>query len=264
MSLYRAVRLLTPLRAAVRSPALSAARLPAPVLRGAFVRGFAAQAEGMSTEPPPEEDLNAEKKAGQSASQQNAAPESETPEAKVARLTARVAELEAAVKDTNAARLRTLAEMENVRRIARNDVDKAKEYALQSFSKKLLLAVDNLHMAVTAVPKESLGENKVFVTLFDGVAAVERILLKVLSEEGVKQFGVAGDKFDPNRFEAVMMQPAAEAAQVPNTVAHVLKTGFLFKDRTLRPAQVVVYVKPEAAAAAQEAQSKVGDSTRTL
>ncbi len=215
----------------------------------------------MSTEPPPEEELSKEKKDG---SQANGAAEGDTPEAKIARLTAKVAELEAANKELNAARLRTLAEMENVRRIARNDVDKGKEYALQSFSKKLLLAVDNLHMAVTAVPKESLADNKVFTNLFEGVAAVERILLKVLAEEGVKQFGAVSDKFDPNRYEAVMMQPAKDGSQVPNTVAHVLKTGFSFKERTLRPAQVVVYVKPEAAAAAEEASKSTADSTRTL
>jgi molecular chaperone GrpE len=67
-------------------------------------------------------------------------------------------------------------------------------------------------------------------------------LLKTLAGAGVEPFGKLGDKFDPNRYEAMLQMPAA-AGQEPNTVALLLKTGFMFKDRVLRPAQVGVTVK---------------------
>jgi molecular chaperone GrpE len=60
----------------------------------------------------------------------------------------------------------------------------------------------------------------------------------------VEQFGKVGEKFDPNRHEA-MMQAPAPAGTEPNTVLALLKTGFVIKDRVLRPAQVVVATKPQ-------------------
>lgn len=195
--------------------------------------GGEGKAEGMSTSPdaPPDGATGAP----------SAAPGAGGAAEEVARLKASVVEL-------NGARLRLLAEMENVRRIALRDVDTAKTYALQSFAKRLLDVADNLRRAVDSVPEASRGApgkpaapppEGVFANLYAGVAATEKELLKAMASVGIEGFGTAGERFDPNRHEAMAQVPAT-AAHPDQTVASVLKAGFKMKDRIIRPAQVAV------------------------
>ena len=166
-----------------------------------------------------------------------------------------VARLKASVVELNGARLRLLAEMENVRRIALRDVDTAKQYALQSFAKRLLDVADNLRRAVESVPPAARsGPGKpaaappgegVFATLYEGVAATEKELLKAMASVGIEGFGAPGERFDPNRHEAMAQVPAS-AQQPDQTVAAVLKSGFKLKERVIRPAQVAVAIAPQA------------------
>ena len=151
------------------------------------------------------------------------------------------------------------AEMENVRRIARLDVDKARAYGAQPLAKGLLGAVDCLAAA-------GVGNGRGVAdgaALAEGVSATLKLLLKALAEHGVAQFGTAGEKFNPNVHEAVAMLPAQDT-QTPGTVANVLKTGFMFKDRVLRPAQVTVAVKPDTVKAAAAASEATAGSSRTI
>jgi molecular chaperone GrpE len=130
-----------------------------------------------------------------------------------------------------------LAEMENVRRIARNDVEKEKTYAIQKFAKNLLGTTDNLARAIEAVPTEALeGAPPALVSLHEGVVMTEKELLKVLKSTGIEKFGVVGDEFDPNRHEA--MFEYEDSNLTPGSIGQVISAGYLFKDRVLRPAQV--------------------------
>ena len=156
---------------------------------------------------------------------------------------------------------RALAEMQNVRRIAKNDVDNAKKFALQSFSKNLLDVVDNLeaglkHMNVNDVSEivkfvqespnctdEMRKKTKALLTSIEGVKLTENVLLKVLEKNGVTKIEI-GEKtvFDPNFHEAMTKIPPSE--QYPsNTVAMVLKSGWILNERVLRPAQVIVAIE---------------------
>jgi molecular chaperone GrpE len=154
--------------------------------------------------------------------------------------------------ESHAGRLRLMADMENVRSIARRDVDQSKVYALQSFAKKILDVVDNLQRAVESVPSElrSAGSKEadaakvasVLTNLFIGVDATQRDFVKLLGQQGIEPFGAVGEKFDANRHEALLEVPAT--ADVPaGSVSSVLKTGWILKDRVLRAAQVAVAVK---------------------
>jgi len=130
-----------------------------------------------------------------------------------------------------------LAEMENVRRIAKNDVEKEKMYAIQKFAKNLLGTTDNLARAIEAVPSEALeGAPAALVSLHEGVVMTEKELLKVFTSTGIAKFGVVGDEFDPNKHEAMFEyeDPNLE----PGSIGQVISAGYLFKDRVLRPAQV--------------------------
>lgn len=165
-------------------------------------------------------------------------------------LTDEVNKLKAANAELASSRLMLLAEMENVRRIASRDVETAKAYALQSFSKRLLDVVDNLGRAVESVPADMRGKregHEVLANLYEGVAATHREMMKTLAQFGITPFGAKGDRFDPNRHEAMMQVPAT--AETPaDSVAMLLKQGFTLKERVLRPAQVAVAVKADGSA----------------
>jgi molecular chaperone GrpE len=134
--------------------------------------------------------------------------------------------------------LRALAEMENVRAIARRDVAHAREFGITSFARGLLDVADNLGLALKAVPQERLEADEVLRGLHFGVEATERELQKVLKQNGVQKFGETGEVFDPNRHQALFEAPSADVA--PGTVIQVAKTGYAIGDRLLRPAEVGV------------------------
>lgn len=222
-------------RTLTRAPALRAALLRASPASAQVTlalprRFFASQQEPLSTEPP----------AGEGA----AAPEApaDPKDAALKALQEENAKLKESVRELNSTRIRLLAEMENVRTIAKRDVDNAKTFSIQSFAKQLLNVADNLERAVEAVPEASRTKKDgkdVFGVLYEGVAATERELKKTLASFGIEPFGQKGDKFDPNRYDALMQVPATPDMP-PNTVAQLLKVGYSFKERTLRPAQVAV------------------------
>ena len=208
--------------------------------RGEGLAYFSAYQEARSTEPLPEEP----------AAQADAPADAQ--EARIAELSAELSKSKAQTAELANSRVRLLAEMENVRTIARRDVDIAKNFAVQSFAKRLLDVVDNLHRAVESIPQEARvkrgdGDARAdaFALLYEGVSATERDFLKTLGQFGIEQFGKPGDAFDYNRYEAIAQLPATDGQQ-PNTVVQVLKTGYSLKERTLRPAQVVVAVAPPA------------------
>lgn len=157
-----------------------------------------------------------------------------------------IEELNAQVKEHHAAVLRSLAEQENVRRIAKMDVDRARTYAVQSFAKNLLEVADNLERARTSVPTEvpDTDAPQFLKSLLEGVAMTDSGLHKVLTNSGVTKFGAVGDKFDPHIHEA--MYQFQDAKLEPGTVGNVIAPGYHFKDRVLRPAKVGTVQAPDA------------------
>jgi len=176
-----------------------------------------------------------------------AAAEVDPRDAQVKALEEEVAKLKAGLSEMNSSRLRVLAEMENVRTIAKRDVAQGKDYALQGFAKSLLNVVDNLRRAVEAVPveaREKRAGNETLANLYEGVAATEREFLKILGQNSIAPFGTAGEPFDYNKHEVMLQMPAAPGTPV-NTVTQVFKQGYSMRDRTLRVAQVAIAVANE-------------------
>ena len=158
---------------------------------------------------------------------------------------ARVAELEAEASEAKQKYMGVLAEMENVRRIAKNDVEKASTYAIQKFAKSLLPVSDNLGRALEAVPESSLSDAPAeFVSLHEGILMTEKDLMKVFSGNGIQKFGSVGDVFDPARYDAMFQYEDAE--KEAGSVGQVIMHGYTFKDRVLRPCQVGVVKEHEA------------------
>lgn len=174
-----------------------------------------------------------------------ASAESKSQSSNIEDLTKKMQERDAQLAELNDRTLRALAEMENVRMIARRDVENARKYAIVPFAKAILSVADNLGLALGSVDKhqvEADDANPLLKGLYFGVGATESELLKVFSQYGISRFGSIGDKFDPNKYQAMFEAPSEE--HEPGTVINVQKLGYEMGERILRPAEVGVSRAP--------------------
>lgn len=134
--------------------------------------------------------------------------------------------------------LRTLADMENLRRRTEKEVADAKLYGVASFARDMLTFADNIQRSVANIPAGLRDNAGVAATLVEGLELTERDFLSRLARHGVKKLEPQGVKFDPNRHEALFEVPDES---VPNgTVVQVIEDGYAIGDRVLRPAKVGV------------------------
>lgn len=155
-------------------------------------------------------------------------------------------QLEAEIKELKDQLLRSYAEQENTRHIAKRDVTEARNFAIKSFTKSLLEVSDNLQRALDSVPPEDLeGEGALaarLVSLYEGVQMTNTGLTKAFEQNGVKRYcEKPGDKFDPSLHNALMTY--SDPTKEPETVGQVIKVGYKLNDRVLRPAEVGVIKK---------------------
>ena len=133
--------------------------------------------------------------------------------------------------------LRSVAEMENLRRRTQKDVADARAFSISGFARDMLGVSDNLRRALDHVD-EADKEQPSLKTLIEGVELTERELLNGLEKNGVKKLEPKGEKFDANFHQAMFEVPNTE---VPNkTVMEVVQVGFVIGERVLRPAMVGV------------------------
>jgi molecular chaperone GrpE len=145
--------------------------------------------------------------------------------------------------------LRTLAEMENLRKRTEREVADARLYGVAGFAREVLAVADNMHRALEAIGPELREHVDAKVkSLIEGVELTERELMKALEKSGVKKFSPLGEKFDPNVHQAMFEMENADVP--PGHVAQVIQAGYMIGDRVLRPALVAVAkaAKPQAAA----------------
>ena len=139
-----------------------------------------------------------------------------------------------------------LAETDNVRRISKEDVDKARSYGVTSFGKDMLEVTDTLEKAIEAfqkLPKKEYDENKAVQSIYTGVKMSHAVLLKNLSKHGIEKIDIKiGETFDPHRHEALFKAPVTVDCPAEH-VAVVVKSGYMIKDRGLRATQVGVAEK---------------------
>ena len=146
-----------------------------------------------------------------------------TPEEKIVELEAQLAEAQAAV-------LYAKAEGENIRRRAFDDIDKARKFALERFGSELLAVKDSLDGALAV-------ENATVESYKNGVELTAKQLMSVFEKFNIAEVNPVGEKFDPNKHQAISM---LENSGEPNTVTSVLQKGYTLNDRVLRPALVMV------------------------
>ncbi|AFP32289.1 MULTISPECIES: nucleotide exchange factor GrpE [Marinobacter] len=149
--------------------------------------------------------------------------------------------LQAQVQEFQEQVLRSHAEMQNVRRRAENDVEKAHKFAVEKFVKELLPVVDSLEKAVESTEgHESSGD--LVASIRQGVELTLDMFLSGLKKFNVERLNPVGEPFDPQYHEAMSMVPAPNAE--PNSVVAVMQKGYLLNGRVVRPAMVMV-AKPQ-------------------
>ncbi|MFO1073427.1 MAG: nucleotide exchange factor GrpE [Geminicoccaceae bacterium] len=135
--------------------------------------------------------------------------------------------------------LRTLAEMENLRRRTARDVEDARKFANTSFARDLLEVADNLGRALASVPAEARTQTEFMKNLVLGVEMTERSLQSAFEKHQVRRVEPQrGERFDHNLHQAMFEVPTSELPA--GTVAEVIQAGYVVADRLLRPALVGV------------------------
>jgi molecular chaperone GrpE len=182
------------------------------------------------------------------------------------RVAALVEQLAREASDNKDKLLRSLAEMENMRRRTERQVADARDYGITAFARDVLAVADNMSRALSAIdPQMRETADAGLKSLLEGVELTERELLKVLEKHGVKKFEPTGEKFDPNLHQAMYEVPDSS---LPNgTVAKVVQAGYMIGDRMLRPALVGVAKarpKPPPAPPPEEAAAKAEEPVEEL
>ncbi|MDT0581885.1 MULTISPECIES: nucleotide exchange factor GrpE [Alteromonadaceae] len=154
---------------------------------------------------------------------------------------ARIAELEAELEIANGtidgqkdAVLRARADMENAKRRAEQEVDKARKFALEKFASELLPVLDNLERAMQVAD----AENDAIKPVIEGVELTLKSFTSTVEKFGMQVVDPQGESFNPELHQAMSMQESADLA--PNTVMAVMQKGYTLNGRLLRPAMVMV------------------------
>ena len=156
-----------------------------------------------------------------------------------------IQKLQKEIKDLKDQVIRSYAEEENVRRIAKRDVDNAKSYANEKMAKAMLDVADNLDRALAAIPIEertNSSDLNTLTTFIEGITMTEKNLQKIFIQFNIIKYGQVGDIFNPSLHDALFQIP--DGSKEAGTIGQVLKSGYKLKDRVIRAAQVGTYVKP--------------------
>ena len=145
-----------------------------------------------------------------------------------------LSELEVQLEEMRDQVLRHQAEVQNVKRRAEQDVEKARKYALERFCNELLPVVDSLEMAILSEPPDQEDSE----SILKGVKLTLKMFVDTLAKFNLEQMNPEGEPFDPKLHQAVSMVENNEVE--PNTVLSVMQRGYILSGRLIRPAMVVV------------------------
>ncbi len=134
--------------------------------------------------------------------------------------------------------LRTMADMENLRRRTEREKSEISLYSISNFARDVLTVGDNLRRTIEHLPAEAATADPALKSFLDGVELTERELLNMLERHGVTRIEPKGERFDPNNHQAMYEVQSSDLPE--GTVAEVMQAGYMIGDRCLRPALVAV------------------------
>jgi molecular chaperone GrpE len=153
---------------------------------------------------------------------------------KINELELALAAAQSTVVDQKDSVIRAKAEVDNIRRRAAQDVDKARKFALEKFAGEMLTSLDNLERALQNIDKDDESNKGVI----EGVELTLQGLISSLEKFGVKPIDPQDQPFNPELHQAMSMQEVPGVA--PNTVIAVMQKGYELNGRLIRPAMVMV------------------------
>jgi molecular chaperone GrpE len=160
------------------------------------------------------------------------------PAARVTELEAELEKLRGEATEARDQMLRTLADMDNLRKRTARDLESAHKYALEKFALELLPVRDSLELGLDAAS----GDAADLAKLREGTELTLRMLTSALEKHGIAEVAPHGEKFDPDLHQAMATQPSSEIA--PDHVMTVYQKGYTLNERLLRPALVIVAAEP--------------------
>ena len=156
----------------------------------------------------------------------------------IARLEAELAAAQETIQGQKDSVIRAAAEVDNIRRRAAQDVEKAHKFALEKFANELLPVIDNMDRAIEFSDKE----NEALKPVIEGIELTLKSFVDALAKFKVEVVDPQGEKFNAEFHQAMSMQPSEDVE--PNTVIAVMQKGYTLHGRLLRPAMVMVSKAP--------------------
>jgi molecular chaperone GrpE len=147
------------------------------------------------------------------------------------------AELKQKLEETNDKLLRLAAELENVRRRSKEEIEKTAKYAVSNFVSDLVLIVENFFLAADNAPQNEIDKNPQVKNFADAILMTRKELVKILEKNQVKRIFPLDEKFDHNFHEAIAQ---VESEKEEAIVVQVIQAGYSIADRLIRPALVSV------------------------
>ena len=184
------------------------------------------------------EQMQAEVEAAEKAAEQVDGEEM-SPEAEIALLHSELEAAKQTINDQKDSVVRAAADVENMRRRAAQDVEKAHKFALEKFANELLPVIDNLERAIEFSDKE----NEQLKPVLEGIEMTVKSFNDAVLKFGVEIVNPQGEQFNPEFHQAMSIQPSNDVA--PNTVLAVMQKGYTLNGRLLRPAMVMVSKEAE-------------------
>ena len=184
------------------------------------------------------EQMQAEVEAAEKAAEQVDGEEM-SPEAEIALLHSELEAAKQTINDQKDSVVRAAADVENMRRRAAQDVEKAHKFALEKFANELLPVIDNLERAIEFSDKE----NEQLKPVLEGIEMTVKSFNDAVSKFGVEIVNPQGEQFNPEFHQAMSIQPSNDVA--PNTFLAVMQKGYTLNGRLLRPAMVMVSKEAE-------------------
>ena len=142
------------------------------------------------------------------------------------------------IKDLEDQLLRAKAEVQNVRRIAAQEVTKARLFGIESLAKEFLSVGDNIERAIASCEEDQDTSN-----IQEGLTLTMKAYESSLKASGIEPIECEGQSFDPEKHEALSV--IEDNSLEPNSIIEVIQKGYSILDRTLRPSKVIVSKKSE-------------------
>ena len=142
------------------------------------------------------------------------------------------------IKDLEDQLLRAKAEVQNVRRIAAQEVTKARLFGIESLAKEFLSVGDNIERAIASCEEDQDTSN-----IQEGLILTMKAYESSLKASGIEPIECEGQSFDPEKHEALSV--IEDSSLEPNSIIEVIQKGYSILDRTLRPSKVIVSKKSE-------------------